>query len=100
VSQPLYDFADDRRPDAGAAPGASPELFVRESYKDGSRVLRLRCVSRAGGFVVECAVKPVGTGLNDPPELRAYAFADSHSAKLFADEATRALEYLGCTTQE
>jgi hypothetical protein len=99
VSQPLYRFGDDRQRDAGAPPEPAPtaaELFVREAYKDGNRVLRLRCVSRGSGYVVECAVRPVGSGQGDPPQLRAYAFADSHSATLFADEAARALEYLGC----
>jgi hypothetical protein len=47
-------------------------------------------------WVIECEVRPPGTDVSDVVRPGPYAFATERAARAFADEATLALEYLGC----
>ena len=67
------------------------ELFSRTACTDGRHVVTLRCLEADGDFVVECAV-----GAEREEVVGPYAFADARDARRFVDEATLALEFLGC----
>jgi hypothetical protein len=83
-------------PHAAAEPGR--QLVHRFARRGEEQVMTLRCVETHGGFSVECEVNPVG-GL-DPATRGPYAFATETEARQFVDEATLALQYLGCDVFE
>ena len=72
----------------------SAEL-VREASRDGHRMMLLRCYDGMDGTtVVEAEVSANG----DAPVKRGpYRFATAPEAFRFVQEATLALQYLGCT---
>ncbi len=73
----------------------STEL-VREATRDGRLIARLRCYDGdAGETVVEAQVAPVSGG--QPVRRGPYSFASAHDAFRFVQEATLALQYLGCS---
>jgi hypothetical protein len=73
------------------------EAFRRRARtEDGWELLTLRATRLADRWVVECEVWPRP---GDPSELirrGPYTFPTERAARAFADEATLALEYLGC----
>ena len=72
----------------------SAEL-VREASRDGHRVALLRCYDGMDGTtVVEAEVSANG---NEPVKRGPYRFATAPEAFRFVQEATLALQYLGCT---
>jgi hypothetical protein len=83
---------------AGPQPGR--QIVHRYANRGSQQVVTMRCAETAGGFAVECDVYPVGS-LKVEPELRGpYAFATEAEARQFVDEATLALQYLGCDVFE
>jgi hypothetical protein len=72
------------------------EAFRRRARtEDGHELVFLRCLSFGDRWVVECEVRPRGAAA-ETVRPGSYAFATERAAKAFADEATLALEYLGC----
>jgi hypothetical protein len=73
----------------------SAEL-VREALHGEQRVALLRCYDDTyGGSIVEAEIAPVGGG--EPVHRGPYRFATAHDAFRFLQEATLALQYLGCS---
>lgn len=73
------------------------EAFRRRARTDdGHELLFLRCLRLGDRWVVECEVRPRGGADDATVRPGPYAFASERAAKAFADEATLALEYLGC----
>ena len=70
------------------------DALVREAVRDGKRVALLRCLDAPDGrTIVEAEV----AGANGAPVRRGpYAFRNAHEAFRFVQEATLALQYLGC----
>jgi hypothetical protein len=70
--------------------------IVREARHGNRRVARIRCYDGIDGTsIVEAEVDPAGGGqsiLRGP-----YRFATAHEAFRFLQEATLALQYLGCS---
>jgi hypothetical protein len=64
--------------------------LLREAVKDGRRVAILRCYDGQGSTVVELQADQTGA-------RRFYQFATAPEAFRFVQEATLALQYLGCT---
>jgi hypothetical protein len=85
-----------------APPAAAPgrELAHRVARRGDRDVVTLRCVEAPGGFAVECDVVPVGSPDAQPQRRGPYAFATESEARQFVDEATTALQYLGCDVFE
>lgn len=72
------------------------EAFRRRARtEDGHELVFLRCLRLGDRWVVECEVRPRAAG-DETVCPGPYAFATERAAKAFADEATLALEYLGC----
>jgi hypothetical protein len=72
-----------------------PAELIREATRDGRLVARLRCFEGDGGAtVVEAQVAPMAGG--EPLRRGPYRFATAHDALHFVQEATLALQYLGC----
>lgn len=69
--------------------------FIRQAVHGEHRVVMLRCYDDANGSVVEAAVAPLEGGA--PVPRGPYRFATAHEAFRFLQEATLALQYLGCT---
>ena len=83
------------------APGApARELAHRVAKRGGQDVVTLRCVEAPGGYAVECDVFPVGSPAGTREHRGPYAFATESEARQFVDEATTALQYLGCDVFE
>jgi hypothetical protein len=76
------------------------QLVHRFAKRGTQHVVTLRCVQTAGGFAVECDVYPVGSLKVEPESRGPYAFASETEARQFVDEATLALQYLGCDVFE
>jgi hypothetical protein len=73
------------------------EAFRRRARADdGHELVFLRCLRLGDRWLVECEVHPRGAGDEATVRLGPYAFATERAARAFADEATLALEYLGC----
>jgi hypothetical protein len=87
-----------RTVDAPHAAQPGRQLVHRFARRGEEQVISLRCVETHAGFAVECEVNPVG-GL-DPTTRGPYAFATETEARQFVDEATLALQYLGCDVFE
>ena len=70
------------------------DALVRKAVRDGKGVAMLRCVDGPEGqTIVEAEV----VGANGAPVRRGpYAFRNAHEAFRFVQEATLALQYLGC----
>jgi hypothetical protein len=80
---------------APSAPGI--EAFRRRARTDdGAELLTLRGIRLGDRWVVECEVRPPGTHGGEAVQAGPYAFTTERAARAFADEATLALEYLGC----
>ncbi|HZT91632.1 MAG TPA: hypothetical protein VFA05_06300 [Gaiellaceae bacterium] len=69
--------------------------LVREATRDGRRVALFRCFDGDdGATIVEAEVTtPAGERVRRGP----YRFATAHDALRFVQEATLALQYLGCS---
>jgi hypothetical protein len=88
-----------RRPGTaeGAAPGANGAPGVRHARKDGRQLAVMRTADgNEGGVIVECEVYPANTLMIEPLTLGPYTFGSHEEAQAFVEEATIALEYLGC----
>jgi hypothetical protein len=73
------------------------EVFRRRvRTDDGRELLLLRCLRLGDRWLVECEVRPRGAADAAAVRPGPYAFASERAARVFADEATLALEYLGC----
>jgi hypothetical protein len=73
------------------------EAFSRRARtEDGHELVSLRCLGLGDRWMVECEVHPRGAGHQATVRVGPYAFATERAARAFADEATLALEYLGC----
>jgi hypothetical protein len=80
---------------ARAEPGI--EAFRRRALaRDGRELVTLRGIRLGDRWMVECEVIPEdaeeGAAIRPGP----FAFVTERAARAFADEATLALEYLGC----
>jgi hypothetical protein len=72
------------------------EVFRRRARTDdGHELVSLRCLQLGDRWVVECEVRARGAA-DETARPGPYAFATERAARAFADEATLALEYLGC----
>jgi hypothetical protein len=91
-----------RTVDPPLPPGERPgrQLVHRFAKRGSQQVVTLRCVETVGGFSVECDVYPVGSLKVEPESKGPYAFATEAEARQFVDEATLALQYLGCDVFE
>lgn len=69
------------------------ELFERRAHKEGHVSVVLRAMEDGEDCVVACEVQPV-----DAPPIRPqpYRFPTVAEASRFVEEATLALQYLGC----
>lgn len=88
-----------RRPGAvdGSAGADDGTPSVRQARKDGRQLAVMRTVNGAdGAIVVECEVYPANTLMIEPLTLGPYNFATPEEAQAFVEEASLALEYLGC----
>jgi hypothetical protein len=88
---------------APAADGPQPgrQLVHRYASRGGQQIVTMRCVETlGGGFAVECDVYPAGSLKVEPDTRGPYAFATETEARQFVDEATLALQYLGCDVFE
>lgn len=81
-------------------PSRGVELFLVEARRDGDRVATLRLLPGSSGYVVECDVVPVGGRPGESQHPGPYAFASEREARAFVDEASTALQYLGCEISE
>ena len=70
---------------------------MRTARKDGRQVVTLRRAEADGQVVVHCEVYPVNSLRVEPIRPGPYTFAGEEEANSFVEEASRALEYLGCT---
>jgi hypothetical protein len=73
------------------------EAFRRRARtEDGRDLVSLRGIRLGDRWLVECEVWPEGATDQDPVSPGPYVFPTERAARSFADEATLALEYLGC----
>jgi hypothetical protein len=73
------------------------EAFRRRARTDdGHELMFLRCLQLGDRWIVECEVRRHGAAGEATVRPGPYAFASERAARAFADEATLALEYLGC----
>jgi hypothetical protein len=79
-----------------APTGAERELSLHCARRDGREVATLRCVERAGQYLIECEVYPVSGLRVDPLRPGPYRFTTEGDARGFVDEAVKVLAYLGC----
>ena len=81
--------------DDASEPGI--EAFRRRAHtEDGWELVTLRGLRLGDRWVVECEVWPEAGDASELIRPGPYAFATERAALAFADEATLALEYLGC----
>jgi hypothetical protein len=72
------------------------EAFRRRARaEDGRELVFLRGLRLGNRWVVECDVTPEGAE-GEVVRRGPYVFPTERAARAFADEATLALEYLGC----
>jgi hypothetical protein len=72
------------------------EAFRRRAHtQDGWELVTLRGIRRGDRWVVECEVRP-DSAVVETSRPGPYTFTTERAARAFADEATLALEYLGC----
>lgn len=73
------------------------EAFRRRALtEDGWELVTLRGIRLPDRWVVECEVWPEPGDASELVRPGPYTFATERAARAFADEATLALEYLGC----
>ena len=86
-----------RPPSAAPAPETKPppEIFRIEAVRDGNRVVELRGIGAGTGFAVEYRVDAVDGRQVDAP-VQTASFATQADVKAFVDDASAALQYLGC----
>jgi hypothetical protein len=70
--------------------------FSRTARKEGRQVATLRRLTLGTQYIVESDVYPVGTMRVEPMRPGPYVFATREEANAFIEQATQALEYLGC----
>jgi hypothetical protein len=70
--------------------------FARTARKEGRQVATLRRLALGSQYIVESDVYPVGTMRVEPMRPGPYVFATREEANAFIEQATQALEYLGC----
>lgn len=70
---------------------------VKTARKDGRQVVTLRREQADQQVVVHCEVYPVNSLRVEPIRPGPYVFHSEEEATTFVNEASRALEYLGCT---
>jgi NAD(P)-dependent dehydrogenase (short-subunit alcohol dehydrogenase family) len=87
-------------PPLSAGERTGRQLVHRVAKRGAQQVVTLRCVESDRGFTVECDVYPVGSLTVEPEHRGPYAFATETEARQFVDEATLALQYLGCDVFE
>ena len=90
-------------PEAGAAvepESRRAELLAVEAKRGTERVVTLRVLAHGADYVVECDVAPVGDRPNERRAVGPYVFATQSEANAFVNEATTALQYLGCEIAE
>ena len=81
--------------DGPSEPGI--EAFRRRARtEDGRELVTLRGIRLGDRWLVECEVRPHGAEDEAPIRPGPYVFLTERAARSFADEATLALEYLGC----
>ncbi|HWB21720.1 MAG TPA: hypothetical protein VG652_02405 [Gaiellaceae bacterium] len=69
--------------------------FIRDATREGRLIARLRCYDgEAGATIVDAYVAPASGG--EPLRRGPYRFTTAHEAFHFVQEATLALQYLGC----
>jgi hypothetical protein len=72
------------------------EAFRRRARaQDGHELVTLRGIRLGDRWVVECEVRP-DIAVVETIRPGPYTFTTERAARAFADEATLALEYLGC----
>lgn len=82
---------------AGTVPSPRGELVSIEATRGNERVVALRLIEDgAGGYTVECDVDPVDGHRVALWRAGPYSFQSERDARTFVDEATVALQYLGC----
>ena len=86
-------------PTAARGPHAAA-LFALEANRGGARVVTFRVLADGSEYIVTCDVAPVDGRPNESHLVRPYAFASPSEANAFVEEATTALEYLGCEITE
>jgi hypothetical protein len=73
------------------------EAFRRRARtEDGWELVTLRGLRLGDRWVVECEVWPQPGEASELIKPGPYTFTTERAARAFADEATLALEYLGC----
>lgn len=80
----------------GPQPARRVELFALEAKRGGDRLVTLRVLAHGPDYVVECDVEAPTARANEARPAGPYVFATQRDAKAFVDEATTALQYLGC----
>jgi hypothetical protein len=81
----------------GSGVGTGIEAFRRRALGEGGwELVTLRGIRRDDSWVVECEVWPEPGDASELVCPGPYVFATERAARAFADEATLALEYLGC----
>jgi hypothetical protein len=82
--------------------GSPGRVVLHRFAKRGTQqVVTMKCIEgAAGAFAVECEVYPVGSLKVEPVNKGPYAFPTEADARRFVDEATLALQYLGCDVFE
>jgi hypothetical protein len=78
-------------------PETTIEAFRRRARtEDGWELVTLRGLRMGDHWLVECEVRPQGDHEGEAIHPGPYTFRTERAARAFADEATLALEYLGC----
>jgi hypothetical protein len=73
------------------------EAFRRRAHtENGWELVTLRGIRLGGRWLVECEVRPQDGDEGETIRPGPYTFTTERGARAFADEATLALEYLGC----
>jgi CopC domain len=76
-----------------STPRLQGELFSRRAEKDGRAIAVLRAIEGGGAYTVEYEVRSV----DGDARRGSYRFDTRVEASRFVDEATLALQYLGCS---
>ena len=78
-------------------PETTIEAFRRRARtEDGWELVTLRGLRMGDHWLVECEVRPQGDHEGEAIYPGPFTFRTERAARAFADEATLALEYLGC----
>jgi hypothetical protein len=78
-------------------PETAIEAFRRRARtEDGWELVTMRGLRLGDRWLVECDVRPPEAAEEETIHPGPYTFRTERAARAFADEATLALEYLGC----